>query len=532
MFLCRVVHGGERFSQPAILCGAGFDIVSAQLRLRGRRRPGVLRPDAAAFRKNDGGDVIVTTMPPVKVQKSAAWKAALIVGIALLFTLGLLRFSDWPREAALMAGIFVLAALLWLTEAMPLFATSLLVIGLQVVLLANPGGWPGLGFASGSGPGYRQVLAAAADPVLVLFFGGFLLARAATKEGLDQAMSALLLRPFGGGPRAVLLGLILATALFSMWMSNTATTAMMMTLLTPLLAQLPPREPFRKGLVLAVPMAANIGGMGTPIASPPNAVAVGFLQKAGLEIGFLEWMLAAVPLMLLMLLFLWVLLCRFFQPATTGLRLKVSAGSLNRRGWFVVGVFTGTVLLWVTEQWHGLPAAVVALLPAVAFTATGLLQRDDLNRIEWNILILIAGGISLGAGMQTSGLDQQLVKWLPAGGTSGMWLLAALVLATIGLSTFMSNTAAANLLLPIAFTSVAAAGGEGLPATQAALSIALAASLSMALPISTPPNAVAYASGEFTTGDLMRVGAIIGVAGALLIIAGSGWALRLWRILP
>ncbi len=430
-----------------------------------------------------------------------------------------------------MAGIFVLAALLWVTEAMPLFATSLLVIGLQVILLANPGGWAGIGFESGDGPKYREVMAAAADPILLLFFGGFLLARAAVKEGVDQGMSALLLRPFGGRPKTILLGLMLVTALFSMWMSNTATTAMMMTLVAPMLSHLPSGEPFRKALVLAVPIAANIGGMGTPIASPPNAVAVGFLQKAGIKIGFLDWMLATVPFMLLLLLFAWWLLFQFFRPTTAGLLFAASSRKLDRRGWFVVSVFVVTVLLWMTDQWHGLPAAVVALLPAVAFTATGLLNRDDLNRIEWNILILIAGGISLGAGMQMAGLDQQVVKWLPSGEASGALLLTALVLATVGLSTFMSNTAAANLLLPIGI-SAASVAGAGLPPTQAALAIALAASLSMALPISTPPNAIAYASGEFTTRDLMRVGLIVGITGAFLIIIGSGLVLRFLNILP
>lgn len=461
--------------------------------------------------------------------RSSPLRVVVITVAAAVVTLAVLQFTDWQREAAFMAGIFVLAALLWVTEAMPLFATSLLVIGLQVILLANPGNWPGFGFAAGAGPDYRAVLSAAGDPILLLFFGGFLLARAAVKEGVDQAMSALLLRPFGGSPKAVLLGVMLVTALFSMWMSNTATTAMMMTLVAPLLAQLPPRESLRKGLVLAVPLAANIGGMGTPIASPPNAVALGFLQQAGFQIRFLDWMLVAVPFMLVMLFCTWLLLFRLFRPTAQALRLVTAARTLHRRGWFVVAVFTITVMLWMTGQWHGLPSAVVALLPAIAFTTTGILQRDDLNRIEWNILILIGGGMSLGAGMQMTGLDQHVVGWLLAGQTSGLVLLTALVFATLGLSTFMSNTAAANLLLPIGI-SAAVSGAGNLPATQVALCIALSASLSMALPISTPPNAIAYASGEVTTRDLLRVGIVIGLFGALLIIAGSGLVLRLWGL--
>ena len=318
-----------------------------------------------------------------------------------------------------------------------------------------------------------------------------------------------------------MLGLMLITALFSMWMSNTATTAMMMTLVAPMLAQLPPGEPFRKALALAVPVAANIGGIGTPIASPPNAVAIGFLQKAGLHIGFLDWMFVAVPLLLGLLLFSWEMLWRFHRPADADIRIAQTPQRLNRRGWFVVGVFVVTVLLWLTDRWHGLPAAVVALLPAVAFTASGILDRTDVNSLDWHILILIAGGISLGAGMQLTGLDDFVAQTLPRAG--GIWLLAVLVVATIGLGTFMSNTAAANLLLPIGISAATVAGASGGPsAVQAALCIAMAASLSMALPVSTPPNAIAYAQGEFSTRDLARVGLLVGLAGAILLIVGSG----------
>lgn len=447
--------------------------------------------------------------------------------LALLASGWLLMSGSVPREAAFMTGIFVLAAGWWMTEALPLFATSLLVIGLQVVLLANPGGWAGLGFASGNSPSYRDLLGTAADPVLLLFFGGFVMAQAAVKEGVDRAMSGLLLRPFGGEPRRVLLGLMLITLLFSMWMSNSATTAMMLAVVTPMLTALPPGEPFRKAVVLAVPLAANIGGMGTPIASPPNAIALGYLQRAGHHVAFLDWMLVAVPLVLLLALFTWFVLWKFFAPVTAGLRLEPHSEKLTRRGRLVVAVFVATAVLWMTDQWHGLPPAVVALLPVVVLTATGIFTRDDLGRLEWSVLILIAGGISLGAGMQSSGLSRLVVQWLPASGGNELGLLAVLVVGTMVVSTFMSNTAAANLFLPVGFAATIAAGAAGLPAVQVALSIALAASLSMALPVSTPPNAIAYARGEFTTRDMARVGLLVGALGALLIIFGGAFALRL-----
>ena len=181
--------------------------------------------------------------------------------------LWLFQMGNLSREAVYMAGIFVLAALLWATEALPLFATAILIIALEIILLANPGGWMGFGFADSNSPDYRVFLEPLANSVIVLFFGGFLLAHAILKEGVDQTMAGAVLRLFGASPRRVMLGLMVITAVFSMWMSNTATTAMMITLTVPMFSQLPVGDRLRKGLVLCVPFAANIGGMGTPIAS-------------------------------------------------------------------------------------------------------------------------------------------------------------------------------------------------------------------------------------------------------------------------
>ncbi|MGD9951875.1 MAG: DASS family sodium-coupled anion symporter [Burkholderiales bacterium] len=430
-----------------------------------------------------------------------------------------------PREAAFMAGLFVLAALLWSTEALPLFATSLLVIGLQIVLLANPGGWSGLGFERGPSPGFRELLHAAADPVLVLFFGGLLMAQAAVKEGVDRSMSALLLKPFGTRPAAVLAGVMAVTACFSMFMSNTATASMMLAIVAPMLAALPREEPFRRALVLGVAFAANAGGMGTPIGSPPNAVALGYLRAAGEAPAFLEWMLIAVPLAAACLAIAWGLLWWRHRPRDASLRLRAEGAPVGARGWFVVAVFAVTVLLWLTDRWHGLPPSVVALAPAVALTATRTLTAEDLNRIDWSVLLLIAGGISLGAGLTRSGLDHVVAGWLPTGGVGLGGLVALMVLAALALSTFMSNTAAANLLLPI---GISAATAMGAGARDVAIGIALAASLAMALPVSTPPNALAYSRGGLSVRDMALPGLLVGLAGAALVALLAGPLARFW----
>ncbi len=473
------------------------------------------------------------TDPPASPPR--AWPSLVFAFALAALATGLLLSADGiPREAAFMGGIFVLAAVLWVTEALPLFATSLLVIGLEALLLANPGQWPGLGFESGPSPSYRDIFSTAADPVLVLFFGGFVLSAAAVQAGVDRAMSALLLRPFGNDPRWVLLGLMLVTLLFGMWMSNTATATMMLALVSPMLAALPRDEPYRKALVLSIPFTANISGMSTPIASPPNAVAIGFLHDSGYSVGFLDWMLVGTPLALALTLLTWLILWKYYPPATPGLQIAHPGARLTRRGWFVVGTFVTTVLLWMSDQWHGLPPSVVALLPAIALTASGIFTRDDLARLEWRILILIAGGIALGMGVQITGLDHIIAGWLPGGSAGGLSLLAVMVLATMAVGTFMSNTAAANLFLPIgisAATTTAAGTASHVNPIQMAVCIALAASLSMALPISTPPNALAYARGEFTTREMARIALLIGGISALLIIATSGLVMRFWGVI-
>ncbi|HSJ96632.1 MAG TPA: DASS family sodium-coupled anion symporter [Myxococcota bacterium] len=458
-----------------------------------------------------------------KLMRYAALAASAGAALAVYWALA----SHVPREAAFMAAIFVLAALLWVTEALPLFATALAVIGLEIVLLANPGGWTGLGFASAPSPDFRDILAAAADPVLVLFFGGLLMAQAAVKEGVDRSMSALLLRPFGEAPAAALAGVMAVTALFSMFMSNTATASMMLALVAPMLARMPKEEPFRVALVLGVAFAANVGGMGTPIGSPPNAVAMGHLRAAGMQPGFLEWMLVAVPLAAACLAAAWGALWMLHRPRDTALRVRVEGAAVGARGWFVVAVFTVTVLLWLSDRWHGLPASVVALVPAVALTATRTLIAEDLNRIDWSVLILIAGGIALGAGMTLTGLDRLVVQALPLDAGGLAWLVGLLVAAALLLSTFMSNTAAANLLLPIGIA--AAATFDGAAATrEVAMSIALAAALAMALPVSTPPNALAYSRGAFAVRAMVLPGVLIGIAGATLVALAAGPLIRFW----
>ena len=438
------------------------------------------------------------------------------ISFFLAFLVGYLLWdSDMPRQAVLMSSIFVLAGLLWVTEALPLFATALVVISLEIILIANPGEWAGLGRVDGLNPDYKTFLNPIADPVIILFLGGFILAQASVKEGIDKALASNILKIFGSRPRTVMLGLMVITSIFSMWMSNTATTAMMITLTVPLMAQIPETDPFRKGLVLCIPFAANIGGLGTPIASPPNAVAVGFLKNVGIDITFLEWMMIAIPLVVVMLGFSWLLLWNLYKPKNR-FRLSSEHHKIDGRGIYVMFIFSLTIILWLADTWHGLPTAVVALVPVVGFTTTGIIRRSDINALEWHILILIAGGISLGLGLKVTGLDLIIVDLIPK--ESG-FIFPILIFATVLLSTFMSNTAASNLLIPLGVSFAIGLQDQQL-AMEIGLGVALAASMAMSLPISTPPNAIAYAKGTLRSRDFAKAGVVVGILAVALILLG------------
>ncbi|MFN4298676.1 MAG: SLC13 family permease [Thermaurantimonas sp.] len=445
---------------------------------------------------------------------------AISVFLTLLFlSLGVYFYAkhqNIPKEASLMIFIFVFACLLWITEAIPLFATSLLIIGLQVLLLANPGNWPNLGFENPENQqDFKHYFQPLAEPVIYLFLGGFILAQACVKRGVDQTLATWMIRYFGSTPIQLIIGIMVFTALFSMWMSNTATTAMMLTLLGPILSQMSDEKKFQKALILSVPFAANIGGMGTPIGSPPNAIALGFLQNKGLNIGFTDWMLIAIPICIVLLAFTVFLLITIFPPKSKKLSLSIETADLDPKKVFVMSIFSITVLLWMTEKIHGLPTSVVALLPAVVFSVTGLIKKNDINSLEWNVLILIAGGIALGRGMSDTGLDRMVLQFLPENRNI---LLASLMAATLLLSTVISNTAAANLLIPIGISAAFAFGQSDVVfAKELAFSIALSASLAMALPVSTPPNALAYASGMLKSQDFIKLGIIIGFIGLLTV---------------
>ncbi len=444
---------------------------------------------------------------------STAFKVLLCFAVAAIAWYFPIAGLDGPAPRLCLV-IFVAAAALWITELIPPYATAIMVIVSCVYGLGRPDGPLSLD-ATGE-RSWQMFVNPVASPVLVLLFSGFVLALGATKHGFDVRMARAIITPFGRVPRMLLLGVIATTGLFSMFMSNTATTAMMMAIVAPLLSNMVGRDGEKRMLVLAIPFAANIGGMGTIIGTPPNAVAASVLRQLGPahEVSFLQWMLFGVPVVCVLLGMLWLILLAVYRPKQEPLDIafpdvvEVTPGLA-----IVVVTFTLTVLLWLTEPLHHIPPAVVAMLPVAAFTAFGIISRDDLKSIDWDVLILVAGGMTLGVAMRESGLSDGLVEKVPFAGMPRMALVLGIMLASLVLANFMSHTSTSNLLVPIV-TSLAV-----LPPRMGAIAAALACSLAMSLPISTPPNAIAFATRAVTTRDLAIAGSIMSAAGLAALVA-------------
>ena len=422
-------------------------------------------------------------------------------------------------------ALFVFAALMWMFEIIPNWTTSLLVILISLLTISNKG----LGFFCnpkfGQLVNYKDIMAAFADPVVMLFLGGFVLAIMAEKYGLDVTMARILLKPFGNKPRTVLLGFLIVIAIFSMFMSNTATAAMMLAFLAPVLAVLPKDDKGRIGLALAIPVAANIGGIGTPIGTPPNATAVKFLAEAGYEVTFMEWSVRMIPFVIIMIFIAWIILQIFFPFKSDKVVLEIPENkrTTDWKTYIVWITFISTILLWTTEQIHHINSNVVALIPLGILTCTGIFTKEDIKEINWTVLWLVAGGFALGTVLQGTGLAKVLIQSIPFGSMPVLLVLLVSGLVCYLMSNFISHSATSALLIPIlivvaegmadpqamnnaAFTTM---GG-----TYAMISfVALCASIAMLFPISTPPNAIASSTGLVETKDMAKVGIIIGIIG-------------------
>ncbi|PNH86384.1 dihydroorotate dehydrogenase [Vibrio diazotrophicus] len=450
-----------------------------------------------------------------------------IIPIAIPLLILLMPLSAFPFDGLTIIqqrviAIFLLAALLWVFEPIPIYATSVVIIVLELLMLSNKGlilfrlneSQPEFGQLLK----YSDIMATFASPIIMLFLGGFFLAMAATKYRLDVNLARVLLKPFGQNPKYVMLGLMLITGVFSMFMSNTATTAMMLSILAPVIAVFGPKDPGRIAFALCIPVAANIGGIGTPIGTPPNAIALKYLVGDNL-ITFGEWMAFGVPFVIVMMALSWFLICSLYKADQQRIELTIKGKFLKTPKALVVYItFAATILLWLVGDLHGMNSYTVALIPVAVFSVTGIINKEDLKKISWDVLWLVSGGIALGLALDKTGLAALVVHSIPFGDFSPYVVLFGAALLCLLMANFMSHTATANLLMPImaalgaSMTSLSALGGE----VTLILVVTFAASLGMSLPISTPPNALAHATGYVQSNQMAKVGVVLGLVGVLL----------------
>jgi sodium-dependent dicarboxylate transporter 2/3/5 len=430
-------------------------------------------------------------------------------------------------------AIFIYAILMWLFEAVPAWTTSVMVVVLLLFTTSNSS----LVFFENAAPevlgaqtSYKSLLHCFADPIIMLFIGGFVLAIAASKTGLDLFLARVMLKPFGKNPKWVLLGFLMVTGVFSMFLSNTATAAMMLTFLGPVLKALPADGKGKTALALAIPIAANVGGMGTPIGTPPNAIALKYMSEIGIEIGFGQWMLFMIPFTLLLLFLAWVMLLKLFPFKAKEINLNIE-GELKKdwRSVVVYITFICTVLLWVLDKATGVNANVVAMLPVGVCAIIGVLTKRDLEEISWSVLWMVAGGFALGVGLQETGLAQTLIDVIPFGSWPALIMVIGSGLICYAMANFISHTATASLLVPILAVVGASVAGNLAPlggVSTLLVGVAIGSSLGMVLPISTPPNAIAASTGMIEQKEMVKTGLIMGVLGlvigyVMLIVLGS-----------
>jgi len=463
-------------------------------------------------------------------------------------------------EALALAPILVLVVVLWVTEALPLAVTALL--GAVACVLA------------GVAPA-REVFRPFADPLIFLFIGSFLLAESIRLHGLDRRLAyAVLSVPWvGERPARILAAVALVSVLISAFISNTCTAAMMMAIVSGILVAVEegaraggrkPAPTFATGLFLCVAFAASIGGLATPIGTPPNLIGLGFIRdRLGVTISFLGWCTVGIPVVAVMTAFLVFVLSRMFPAGVDrldGVREYV-AGERARLGPWTAGqmstaaAFAFTVALWVLPglllialgpdhpvcEWlkARLPEGVAALIGAILlFLLPGEIdgrgrRRRSLEwreaRIDWDIVLLYGGGMALGELCFTTGLakavGESMNGWIPAGPWAGTILVVVAAVVALVTSEFTSNTASANMVVPVVIALGQATGGD---AAVAALAATFASSLGFMMPVSTPCNAIVYGSGRIPLRAMMKSGAVLDVAGMIVITLAMLIVGRLW----
>lgn len=464
---------------------------------------------------------------------SYAKRGGLFGGI-LIF--GVMLLSPAPEglsaEAWRTAAVTLLMGIWWITEAIPISATALLPMVLFPIL--------GVGSISEASSPY-------ANPLIFLFMGGFVIALAMEKWSLHKRIALRIVSMVGVKPSSIIIGFIIASAFLSMWVSNTATAIMMLPIAVSILDLVKHDDDKRQlnfeiVMVLSIAYACNIGGMATLIGTPPNALFAGFVnENYGLEIGFMEWMMVGVPIVLISLPLMYLILTKWIYPITLetlpGGKELISRqikelGRMSSQEKKVAIVFISAAMLWmfrpvVASLIHGISDTGIAIAAALALflipegnkKADGLLIWSDTKRLPWGVLILFGGGLSMASAISKTGLASWIGISISALNTWPVILILIIVIALIVFLTEMtSNTASTAAFLPI-IASVAIGLGEN--PLLLAIPTVLGASCAFMLPVATPPNAIVYGSDRITIPQMSKAGFWLNIMFIVLLSMAS-----------
>lgn len=424
-------------------------------------------------------------------------------------------------------AIFAFAIIMWVTEAIPTWTTSILV--LVIILLTSSDycliflreGYDALEL--GTLVSYRSLMATFGEPTIMLFLGGLVLAIALTRCGIDTRIAKFVVKPFGDRSEMVLLGFMIMTTIISMFISNTATAALMLAIVTPIVRAMPSEKNGNTALILSIPIAANIGGIGTPIGTLPNVYALSYLNSEkwfNLNIGFLEWTLYMLPIVSFLIFISWLLLTKFFPFRQRHISFDIPQKITKKRDVIIVYItFFVMILLWIFDVKLGVNIYIVGMLPIAIFSFAGIIGREEIKSINWDVLWLVVGSFALGVSFNETGLARHAIEAIPFHQWHPFLIIVGAGLLCYFISLFMSNTATAGLLMPIlgviAMDSGDSLNSFGGPAALI-IGIAVSSSLAMVFPFSTPSNAMAYSMGHFTQGQMAKVGFIIGFIGLII----------------
>ena len=470
-------------------------------------------------------------------------RLALIGGPLLCLTIILLPYEFIGPLADRVIAVGLWMVIWWVTEVVSISVTALIPLAV----------FPILGILD-----IKEVAASYGNHIIFLFFGGFVIALAMEKVQLHRRIALTIIRMTGTHANGIVLGFMIATAVLSMWISNTASTVLMLPIATSVIKLLihdadgftKNDQNFALSIMLGIASAANIGGMGTIIGTPPTSFLVSFMEKEyGVVIGFLPWMMMGVPLVIVMIAANFWIVVKWFYPNRLGrfeaseqlIKKEIdSLGPLRKEELYVLLIFLATALLWIfrvliNEKIPGLylTDTGISMLGAFAMFAVPqdlkrgkfTLNWEDTRNLPWGILILFGGGLALAGGMKEAGIIQ-----LIAGGISGQEGLSYFVISSLlifvmlFMTKIMSNIALVTIFLPVV---AGIALGMGIPMLHVLIPITLASSCAFMLPMATPPNAIVFASGHIKVFQMARVGVVLNIISVIILIGVGQWVVPL-----